>query len=105
MSYQLLLEFQREGQQAAPLWVSISRSDRSSALLAALLHCPSGQSAPQLALHWWYCLLLLLHVKKSLNHRATTEEYDDDDGDHGNGDDDDHGDHGDDDHGDDDKYF
>lgn len=41
------------GQLAAPMWVSITRSDRISTLLAALLHRPSGQSAPQLALHWW----------------------------------------------------
>lgn len=41
------------GQLPAPTWVSITTFDMSAALLAALLHCPSGQSAPQLALHWW----------------------------------------------------
>lgn len=41
------------GQRAAAAWVSITGFDRSSAPLAALLHCPSGQSAPQLALRWW----------------------------------------------------
>lgn len=41
------------GQLPAAMWVSITGLDRSAALLAALLHCPSGQSTPQLALHWW----------------------------------------------------
>lgn len=41
------------GQPPAPMWVSITGFDRRAALLAALLHCPSGQSAPQLALRWW----------------------------------------------------
>lgn len=41
------------GQLPAPTWASITGFDRSAALLAALLHCPPGQSAPQLALHWW----------------------------------------------------
>lgn len=46
--------------------------DRSAVLLAALLHCPCGQSAPQLALLLWMMPSLLLHVKKrARSHRGS----------------------------------
>lgn len=41
------------GQLASSTWVSITRFDRSTAPLAALLHCPFGQSTLQLGLHRW----------------------------------------------------